>query len=147
MATNQPAAVSNLVTQTTGLTVSIPDPDDPVEKELSKLAQDSEAAQAEVDKWIRENNSFATKGAGVPADVLNTRIRARFEPIKKAYLDLLKRHPDNTDAHIDYGNFLNDTRWTKNGARSRNSRKRRSLIRRTPTPGINWATITSILAR
>ncbi len=32
MATNQPAAVSNLVTQTTGLTVNIPDPNDPVEK-------------------------------------------------------------------------------------------------------------------
>ena len=33
VATNQPAAVSNLVTQTTGLKVTIPDPNDPVEQE------------------------------------------------------------------------------------------------------------------
>jgi len=109
VATNQPAAVSNLVTQTTGLAISIPDPNDPVEKEFHKMTADDDAAQEEVDKWIGENHAFAQKGGGVPPDVLNTRIRARFEPVKKAYLDFLQRHPNHVGAHLAYGSFLNDT--------------------------------------
>ena len=84
VATNQPAAVSNLVEQTTGLKVSIPDPNDPVEREYRKLMEDDDAALDEVDKWIQENHSFAAKGAGVPPAELNARIRDRFVPVRRA---------------------------------------------------------------
>src|SRR6266542_468132 len=39
---------------------------DPVEKEYQQLMADDDAAQAEVDKWIKENRAFTAKGAGVP---------------------------------------------------------------------------------
>ncbi len=106
VATNQPAAVSNLVVQTTGISISIPDPNDPVEQEYHKLTAADDAAQAEVDGWIRENDAFAEKGGGVKPNVLNARIRARLEIIKKAYLDFLARHPDHARAHLAYGSFL-----------------------------------------
>src|SRR5260370_27081594 len=108
MATNQPAAVSNLVVQTTGLSVPVPDPKDPVEKEFHKLMADDDDAQAEVDQWIRDNQEFAAKGAGVPNAELNRRIRARFEPIRKGYEDFIKRHPDHARVRVAYGSFLGD---------------------------------------
>ena len=63
--TNQPAAISNLVVQTTGVSVTVPDPNDPVEKEYHKLMADDDAAQAEVDQWIRDNDAFAARLPGI----------------------------------------------------------------------------------
>jgi tetratricopeptide (TPR) repeat protein len=121
VATNQPAAVSNLVEQSTGVKVSIPDLSDPVEREYRKLMEDDDAALDEVDKWIQENKSFSAKGAGVPSAELNARIRARFLPMRKAYDDFLRRYPDHARAHVAYGSFLADindeegarTEWEK----------------------------------
>lgn len=108
LTSNQPAAVSNLLRQATGLSVNVPDPNDPVEKEYKKLMEDDDAVQAEVDKWIEENNQFAAKGAGVPPAELNKRIHARFEPIQKRYQDFIKRHPKHSQARVAYGSLLND---------------------------------------
>lgn len=108
LATNQPAAVSNLVTQTTGLSIAIPDPNDPVEKEFQKLMEDDDAAQVEVEKWIRENLAFAQKGGGITPAELNGRIDARFNAVRKSYEDFLKRHPDHARGHLAYGSFLMD---------------------------------------
>jgi tetratricopeptide (TPR) repeat protein len=108
VATNQPAAISNLVVQTTGVSVSVPDPNDPVEKEYQKLMADDDAAQAEVDQWIQDNDAFAAKGAGVPPGQMRERITKRFEPIRKAYEDFLKRHPNHARARVAYGSFLGD---------------------------------------
>jgi tetratricopeptide (TPR) repeat protein len=108
VATNQPAAVSNLVLQTTGISVTVPDPNDPIEKEYHKLLADDDAAQAEVDEWIQENERFAAKGAGAEAADLNRRIRERFQPVRKAYEDFLKRNPTHARARIAYASFLDD---------------------------------------
>lgn len=108
VATNQPAAVSNLVLQTTGVSVTLVDPNDPTERAYQKLLADDDAAQAEVDQWIRENDEFAAKGAGIPKPELNNRIRQRFEPIRKAYQDFLKQHPKHARALLAYGSFLDD---------------------------------------
>lgn len=108
MATNQPAAVSNLVTQTTGLTVTVPDVNDPVEKEFHKLMEDDDAALDEVDKWIQENDAFTDKGGGKSKSALNARIQARLDPVRKAYESFLQRHPDHARAHLAYGSFLDN---------------------------------------
>jgi tetratricopeptide (TPR) repeat protein len=108
VATNQPAAISNLVSTTTGVSVSVPDPNDPTQKELDRLMQEDDAAQAEVDGWIRENRAFAAKGAGIPDAELNRRILKRFEIVRKGYEDLIRRHPDNADARIAFASFLHD---------------------------------------
>lgn len=108
VATNPPAAVSNLVLTTTGISVKLPDANEPFRKELDKLMEEDDAAQAEVDDWILENQRFAAKGAGVPADELNRRIRKRFERVRQGYEDFIKRHPDNAEARVAYSSYLND---------------------------------------
>lgn len=108
VATNQPVAVSNLVLQTTGVSVTVPNPNDPIEKEYQKLLEDDDAAQAEVDKWIEDNNEFAAKGAGIERAEMNRKIMARFEPVRKGYEDFIKRHPDHARVRVAYGSFLGD---------------------------------------
>ena len=108
LATNQPQAVSNLVRQDAGITVNIPDKNDPAELELQRLMMDDDAAQAEVDKWIRDNNAFAANGAGESKDELNKRILARLDLVRKGYEDFLKRYPNNAHGYLAYGSFLND---------------------------------------
>jgi tetratricopeptide (TPR) repeat protein len=108
VATNPPAALSNLAVKATGASADIPNPNDPAEMAFQKLMADDNAAQAEVDTWIRADQEFAAKGAGAPADELNRRIRARFEPVRKAYDDFIARHPDHVPARLTYASFLDD---------------------------------------
>jgi Flp pilus assembly protein TadD len=108
VATNQPQAVSNLIQQNVGISVSIPNPNDPAEKELHQLMIEDDTTLAEVDKWIRDNNAFAAQGAGEPAEALNQRIRARLDTVRDKYKDLLQRYPNFARGHLAYGTFLND---------------------------------------
>ena len=109
VATNQPPAVSNLAAATLGVSQQIAaTTQEPVEKELDRLMEKDNAAQAEVDQWIRENEKFAAAGAGAPANELNRRIRTRFEPVRSGYEDLIRRYPTNADARVAYASFLND---------------------------------------
>jgi tetratricopeptide (TPR) repeat protein len=108
LATNQPQAVSNLIQQQTGASVAIVNPNDPAEQELEKLMIADDAATAEVDTWIRDNDALAAKGAGESKEELNRRILARFDSVRKNYEDFLKRHPDNARGYLAYGSFLND---------------------------------------
>jgi tetratricopeptide (TPR) repeat protein len=117
VATNPPAvAVSNEIQQTTGISVTMPNTQDPAEQELQKLMTDDDAAQAEVDKWIRDNGDFTAQGAGLPKDELNKRIMERFAPIRKGYENFLRRHPDSAHGYLAYGSFLNDIGEEENAA-------------------------------
>jgi tetratricopeptide (TPR) repeat protein len=103
------AAATNLVAGTTNpAPATAPDANDPVEQEFKKLMADDDAAQAEVDQWIQDNDAAAARGAGVPKADLRRRIRDRFRPIRERYEDFLKRHPDHARAHVAYGSFLED---------------------------------------
>ena len=108
LSTNPVAAVSNLVVRHTGVTLTLVNPNDPVEKEFQRLLAADDEAQAEVDRWIRGNEPATTPGAEVGRLTLNARIEQRFEPVLKAYEDFLARHPDHTRARLAYGSFLND---------------------------------------
>lgn len=108
LATNQPAAVSNLLLMKTGMAVGIADANDPVEKEYQKLLELDDAAQEEVDKWIQENQAFAAQGAGLSQAALNVKIEQRFEPVRKTYEDFIRRHPKHSRALLAYGSFLGD---------------------------------------
>ena len=108
LATNQPQAVSNLIQQNAGLSVNLPNPNDPAEKELEPLMNDDDAAMAEVDKWIRDNNAFTAQGAGESKTELNARILARLNVVRKNYEDFLRRHPDFARGHLAYASFLNN---------------------------------------
>jgi tetratricopeptide (TPR) repeat protein len=108
LATNQPQAVSNLVQQQTGVSVSIVNPDDPAEKELKQLMIEDDAALDEVDKWIRDNDTLVAEGGGETKAVLKQRIQDRLDVVRKHYDDFLKRNPDFARGHMAYGSFLND---------------------------------------
>lgn len=110
MAANAPAAASNRVVQTTGGSEVAPGPNDPLEKEFQKLMAEDDAAQADADRWIRENQKFATEGAGEPPAMLRHRIQERFETVRKAYEDFLQRHPNYVRARVAYASFLGDTK-------------------------------------
>src|SRR5207248_1642728 len=108
VATNQPAALSNMVLRKTGVSIKVPDKNDPVEKEFQRLMEEDEAAQQEVDEWIKSNDRFAEKGAGLARETLRPRIHQRFDKVKKAYEDFLQRHPEHARAALAYGGFLSD---------------------------------------
>ena len=80
LATNQPAALSNLVKNATGISVSVPDKNDPVDAEYRKLMEEDDAAQAEVDEWIKENNQFAAVWAAAMLDQVNALPGAERQP-------------------------------------------------------------------
>ena len=81
VATSRLTAATDLVAGATNPPpVTVPEPNDPVEKEYKKLLEDDDAAQAEVDQWIRDNEAAAAKGGGVPNADLKRRIRDRFAP-------------------------------------------------------------------
>jgi tetratricopeptide (TPR) repeat protein len=108
VATNPPAAVSNLVQKQTGLSVPIADVNDPVERAYRKLLEDDDAAQAEVDEWIQERNRKSDAQTDVEKAALNLRIQRRFEPVIKGYEAFITAHPTHANARIAYGSFLND---------------------------------------
>ena len=74
LATNQPAAVSNLVQSQTGISIPIATTNDVVELELEKIMKADNEAREEVDKWIRDNDAFAEKGAGIPRSEMRRKI-------------------------------------------------------------------------
>src|SRR5690348_14416856 len=110
MASNQPAAMSNLLVQSTGITVKPSNSNDPVEKRLDDILEQDDSAQAQVDKWIQENEAFAAKGAGAPREQLRRRSQDRLAPVDKAYQDFIQQYPTNSRARVAYASFLGDTK-------------------------------------
>lgn len=109
VAAGRSAAVTNSVNGPANLSPdAVPGADDPAEKEFKKLIEADDAAQGEVDEWIRGKEAAETGGAGVPSTDLKRRIRDRFAPIREGYEDFVKRHPDHARGRIAYGSFLND---------------------------------------
>ena len=63
-----------------------------------------DAAQDEVDKWIKEAKAFTEKGAGLPEAMLNAKIDQRFGAVRKAYESFfLQHHPKHGRARLAYG--------------------------------------------
>jgi tetratricopeptide (TPR) repeat protein len=102
------AQVNTNTTITKAIPTNSPETSDAVEKEYQRLMEDDDAAQAEVDQWIKDNEKFAAQGAGVSEQEMSRKIKARFAPIRQAYEDFLRRHPDHAKARIAYGSFLGD---------------------------------------
>jgi len=108
VATNPPAALSNLVQKKTGLSVAVADPNDPVEMAYQKLMAEDDAAQAEVDDWILQRQKAGLNESEVEKAAFRTRIKRRFQPVLKGYEDFLEAHPHHAKARLAYGSFLND---------------------------------------
>jgi tetratricopeptide (TPR) repeat protein len=108
LATTPPAAITNPMPQPAVAAASVTDTNGPVEKEYRKLLDLDDATQEAVDKLIRENDAFTAQGAPAPESQMRMRIRKHFAPVREAYEDFLKRHPNHARARLAYGSFLND---------------------------------------
>jgi tetratricopeptide (TPR) repeat protein len=140
VAASRLTAATNLVAGTTNpSSLAAPAAEDPVEKEYKQLMENDDAAQAEVDEWIKDNEAAAAKGAGVPNADLQRRIRQRFEPIGKAYAEFIVRHPDHARARVAYGSFLGDLH-DDDGAREQ-WEKALALNSKDPAPFNNLANL------
>lgn len=105
LATNQVSAASNVVARTTGLAVPVTDPADPVEREYQELLARDDAAQEEVDEWIKQSEASPDAAANL---TLNARIKQRFESVESGYVDFLRRNPGHTRARLAFGSMLSD---------------------------------------
>ena len=109
LATNQPVALSNLVQAKTGLAITVTETNDPVEQALARLMKEDNAARADMEKWIAENEKFTEQGAGIPRAEMSRRIRERFAPIRKGYEELIQQHTNRTDIRIAFASYLGET--------------------------------------
>lgn len=110
MSTNAPVAVSNFVTQTTGVSVeAVANANDPAEKAYRQLLELDETTTEEIDKWIRDAQAMAAKsGVDAPNITLNAKIRERLEAVKVAYEKFVEKNPKHVKAWLAYGSFLNE---------------------------------------
>ncbi len=81
---------------------------DAVDKEYRQLLVEDDAAQIEVDQWIKEHQTFEAKGVGGPKAALSLRVQQRLDRIVKAYEDFLKRNPRHVPARLAFGSLLDD---------------------------------------
>ena len=84
------------------------------DRELQKIMEQDDEAQADADRWIRDNQKFAAEGAGTADRALNERIRRRFEPVRLAYERFILQHTNHIRARLAYAGFLGDINDTTN---------------------------------
>jgi tetratricopeptide (TPR) repeat protein len=106
VSTNTPTAVSNLVQEKTGISVQVPDPNDPVEKEFRKLEAEDDDAVAEIEKWSDAAGAASLAGTNEAQLTLHTRVKERLAGVKKDYEEFVQQHPDYVRARLAYGSFL-----------------------------------------
>lgn len=106
LATNQPQAVSNVIHEQTGVAIEVAAA--PAEKELREVMMADDAAQDEVNEWIRNFDSQSSTNKAVESAALNVRIKARLDRVRGAYDNFLLKHPDSAHGCLAYGSFLND---------------------------------------
>jgi len=102
------AAATNQLEQATNSVALATSSNEAVELEYAKVMEADDAAQAEVDQWIRDNDEFVAKGAGLSKAQMKKRVTERLESVRKLYEDFLLRHPKHAQGHIAFGSFLND---------------------------------------
>lgn len=145
LATNKPAALTNLVLQRAGLvrviaaaTAPEAEPTDPIERELRDILKADNDAQAEADEWIRATES-GDKEAELLKLTLKGRLEQRFQPIRKRYEDFIEKHPKHPGARLAYGSFLGDI--GEEEQQVLHYEKARELDPKNPAPWNNLANI------
>jgi tetratricopeptide (TPR) repeat protein len=82
---------------------------DPVETEYEKLVELDEKALNDVEKIVKEFQSFEEKGAPGSRAALAAKVDQRLEPVHKAYEEFIGKYPKHVEARLVYGSFLNET--------------------------------------
>jgi tetratricopeptide (TPR) repeat protein len=109
VSTNLPTAVSNAVQEKTGISIQVPDPNDPVEKEFRKVEAEDDAAVEEIEKWSDAAGAASLAGNNQPQLTLHTRVKERLALVKKDYDEFVQQHPDYVRARLAFGSFLHQS--------------------------------------
>ena len=109
VSSNTPTAVSNAVQEKTGISIQVPDPNDPVEKEFLRLEAGDDAAVEEIEKWSDAAGAASVAGRDQAQLSLRLRVRERLDGVKKDYEEFLQHHPDYVRARLAYGSFLHQS--------------------------------------
>jgi len=105
LSTNQPAALSNLVVQQTGVPLSATN--DPVEVEFRAIVQADDKARDEVDQWVDEYDQVSGGKRPLPVE-LNRKIETNYDAIRHRYDDFILTHTNHAKVHLAYGSFLGE---------------------------------------
>jgi len=117
LATNRPAAASNLVAATLPLPTAVvaaataagtPATNDPVELELRAILSEDEVALREIEQILDE--AVPAPDAPLPKQSITAaaRARVRAEPVRRRYERFIADHPRHARARLAYGSFLNE---------------------------------------
>jgi tetratricopeptide (TPR) repeat protein len=87
------------------------------QRQYERIESDGDAAQADVDQWVKDYAKSKDHGTRRAYVDLQRRIALRFEPVKKEYEAYLAKCPDTASAHLAFGNFLS-SRDDEEGART-----------------------------
>lgn len=79
---------------------------DPIEEEYYRILELDDAALTKIDEWIRASQRPDASEAGSIA--LAGRIKAEIAPVREAYEQFLKKHPNHARALLTYASFLTD---------------------------------------
>jgi tetratricopeptide (TPR) repeat protein len=80
----------------------------PVELEYLQLLALDDAAQADVQRWLKEEEAFMKQGGGTPDGAIPLKIEKRLEEVEEAYKKFLKQNPRHARALLAYGSFLGE---------------------------------------
>ncbi|MBL9173111.1 MAG: tetratricopeptide repeat protein [Verrucomicrobiales bacterium] len=115
LATNRPAAASNLVAEATGLQIpaAITAPpvaatNDPVELELKSIMAEDDAAQQDIERLVTQAENPKDPLLAPQPLTLGARIRERAAPVRRRYERFIAEHPRHAKARMAFGSFLND---------------------------------------
>jgi tetratricopeptide (TPR) repeat protein len=108
LSTNPPAALTNLVTERTGLILPAAATNNPVEQRLREIMAADDAAQDDVQKWLDGSDKPADPLTAPSATAVKAKVAQRFDQVKALYEGFLKEHPGHARGFLAYGSFLND---------------------------------------
>lgn len=82
--------------------------DEEIEKEYQKLLALDDAAQEEIDEWLKQAYNMTTNSSPFANVSIRFKIEQRLEPVQKAYEEFLKKYPNHVKARVAYASFLSD---------------------------------------
>ncbi len=76
--------------------------------EFQRIMAKDDEAQLLVNNLIKKAEAYATAGADVSQQAINSQIFDVIQPVREAYEDFLRRYPNHVGAHLALGSFLSD---------------------------------------
>lgn len=110
---------------------------DPIYIEYMRILTMDDAAEKQIDAWIKESEEFERLGLMGSKLTLKSRIDQKLKEVRDAYDNFILKNPKHVDARIAYASFLMETGSEEDGVRQLEIA--RDLEPNNPTPWNNLA--------